>query len=115
MAWQSRHPWRHIRHGFALHARRYKERSANSARRTRERRETGEARMTTGAVTRPQATSPEEELIPRYSFLERINHWLGALAYTYLLITCLPFCSPYLFCLVTFLAGCTLPPLFPPS
>src|SRR5260370_19794651 len=70
--------------------------------------------MTTGAATRPQATSPEEELIPRYSFLERINHWLGALAYTYLLITGLAFWSPYLFWLVIVVGGGTVAPEWHP-
>ena len=64
--------------------------------------------MTTGAVTRPQATSPDEELIPRYSFVERINHWLEALSYTYLLITGLAFWSPYLFWLVIVVGGGTV-------
>jgi formate dehydrogenase subunit gamma len=59
--------------------------------------------MTTEAVS--SATSRDEEIIPRYSFGERINHWIGALSYIYLLITGLAFWSPYLFWLATIVGG----------
>ena len=38
-----------------------------------------------------------EDMVPRYTFAERANHWIGAFAYIYLLITGLAFWSPYLF------------------
>jgi formate dehydrogenase subunit gamma len=53
------------------------------------------------------AANRNEEVIPRYSFGERINHWIGALSYTYLLITGLAFWSPYLFWLVAIVGGGT--------
>jgi formate dehydrogenase subunit gamma len=64
--------------------------------------------MTTNAVTRPHTTSHDEELIPRYSFVERVNHWLGALTYTYLLITGLAFWSPYLYWMAAIVGGGTV-------
>ncbi len=44
-----------------------------------------EACMSTGAVSHSNAADQNEELIPRYTFGERVNHWLGALSYIYLL------------------------------
>ena len=35
--------------------------------------------------------------IQRYSFVERVNHWIGGAAYLYLLLTGLAFWSPYLY------------------
>ncbi len=62
--------------------------------------------MTTDAVS--TAASRNEEIIPRYSFGERINHWIGALSYLYLLITGLAFWSPYLFWLAAIVGGATI-------
>lgn len=62
--------------------------------------------MTTDAVS--SAASRNEEIIPRYSFGERINHWIGALSYVYLLITGLAFWSPYLFWLAAVVGGATI-------
>lgn len=61
--------------------------------------------MNTHAVSRPAAADQNDELIPRYTLGERLNHWLGALAYTYLLITGLAFWSPYLFWLAAIVGG----------
>jgi hypothetical protein len=36
--------------------------------------------MTTDAVSRPTAANQDEETIVRYTFGERINHWIGALS-----------------------------------
>ena len=36
-----------------------------------------------------------DEMVARYTFAERINHWIGAAAYVYALITGLAFWSPY--------------------
>ena len=52
--------------------------------------------MTTDAVSRASAARQNEQPILRYTFGERVNHWIGALSYTYLLVTGLAFWSPYL-------------------
>jgi formate dehydrogenase subunit gamma len=62
--------------------------------------------MSTDAVPRtPAAARYDQELIPRYSFAERANHWLGALAYTYLLLTGLAFWSPDLYWMAVIVGG----------
>ena len=63
--------------------------------------------MSTGAVphSNAAATDRNAELIPRYSLGERINHWLGAFAYIYLLMTGLAFWSPYLYWLAAIVGG----------
>jgi formate dehydrogenase subunit gamma len=43
--------------------------------------------------------------ILRYTFAERLNHWIAALAYIYCLITGLAFWSPYMFWLSYFVGG----------
>ena len=60
--------------------------------------------MTTDAVSRPSAAH-NDEMIPRYTFAERANHWIGALTYTYLLMTGLAFWSPYLYWLAAVVGG----------
>ena len=64
-----------------------------------------EAGMTTGAVSRPSSASQNEETIVRYTFAERVNHWIGALSYIYLLMTGLAFWSPYLYWLAAVVGG----------
>ncbi len=50
---------------------------------------------------RPRATDAyDAELIPRYSMFERLNHWFGALTYTYL-----PHHRPRFLDALSFLAG----------
>ncbi len=61
--------------------------------------------MTSNAVSHPSAADHDEELIPRYSFGERVNHWIGALSYTFALITGLAFWSPYLYWLAAMVGG----------
>ena len=61
--------------------------------------------MTSNAVSHPTAADHNEELIPRYSFGERANHWIGALTYTFALITGLAFWSPYLYWLAAIVGG----------
>src|SRR5580692_11335961 len=61
--------------------------------------------MTTGAVSRPSSASQNEETIVRYTFAERVNHWIGALSYIYLLMTGLAFWSPYLYWLAAVVGG----------
>ncbi len=60
--------------------------------------------MTTDAVSRSSAAH-NDEMIPRYSFAERANLWIGALTYTYLLMTGLAFWSPYLYWLAAVVGG----------
>jgi formate dehydrogenase subunit gamma len=61
--------------------------------------------MTTNAVSRPSTAHPDEKTILRYTFGERVNHWIGAVAYTYLLITGLAFWSPYMYWLAAIVGG----------
>jgi formate dehydrogenase subunit gamma len=61
--------------------------------------------MTTQAVPHSAIEAQNEGLILRYSMVERVNHWIGALSYIYLLITGLAFWSPYLFWLATIVGG----------
>jgi formate dehydrogenase subunit gamma len=60
--------------------------------------------MTTDAVSRSSAAH-NDEMIPRYTFAERANHWIGALTYTYLLMTGLAFWSPYFYWLAAVVGG----------
>src|ERR1700683_220075 len=60
--------------------------------------------MTTDAVSRPAANRNAETIV-RYTFGERVNHWIGALWYTYLLVTGLAFWSPYLYWLAAVAGG----------
>jgi formate dehydrogenase subunit gamma len=64
--------------------------------------------MTTEAVSQARLSSHDEELIVRYTFAERINHWFGALTYIYLMMTGLAFWSPYLFWLAAIVGGGTI-------
>jgi formate dehydrogenase subunit gamma len=64
--------------------------------------------MTSDAVPRPSAASPSGQMIARYSFGERVNHWIGAVSYAYLLITGLAFWSPYLYWLAAIVGGGTI-------
>jgi formate dehydrogenase subunit gamma len=61
--------------------------------------------MTTDAVSRPSAAKQNEGLIVRYTLGERVNHWIGALSYTYLLVTGLAFWSPSLYWLAAVVGG----------
>jgi formate dehydrogenase subunit gamma len=61
--------------------------------------------MSSDAVSRTGAGNRDEELIPRYTFGERANHWIGALAYIYCMITGLAFWSPYLYWLAATVGG----------
>src|SRR5256714_4867440 len=44
-------------------------------------------------------------MIPRYSMMERVIHWIAALAYLYVLLTGLAFYSPHLYWIATVLGG----------
>ena len=54
---------------------------------------------------RQAATNFDEQLIPRYSLVERLNHWFGALTYSYCLLTGLAFWTPYLFWMAAVVGG----------
>jgi formate dehydrogenase subunit gamma len=54
---------------------------------------------------RQDATDFDEQLIPRYSLVERLNHWFGALTYSYCLLTGLAFWTPYLFWMAAIVGG----------
>jgi formate dehydrogenase subunit gamma len=49
--------------------------------------------------------SSRESSIVRYTFDERVHHWLAGLSYVYCLITGLAFWSPYLFWLAALVGG----------
>ncbi|PYX34421.1 MAG: hypothetical protein DMG80_02460 [Acidobacteria bacterium] len=51
-----------------------------------------------------QAAVPRGNIV-RYTFIERVNHWISAVTYTYCLITGLAFWSPYLFWMATIVGG----------
>ena len=62
--------------------------------------------MSTDAVHRTGAAANyDQELITRYTFAERINHWVGALTYIFCLMTGLAFWSPYLYWLAAVVGG----------
>src|ERR1700674_2201072 len=64
--------------------------------------------MTADAVSRLSVGHQDQEKIVRYTFGERVNHWIGALSYIYLLITGLAFWSPYLYWLAAVVGGGTV-------
>jgi formate dehydrogenase subunit gamma len=55
-------------------------------------------------VPSAQAASPRGHIL-RYTFAERVNHWISAVAYLYCLITGLAFWSPYMFWMATIVGG----------
>lgn len=60
--------------------------------------------MATSSVSH-SSPPPNQVMVPRYTFAERLNHWIGALAYIYVLITGLAFWSPYLFWMAAMVGG----------
>ncbi len=56
-------------------------------------------------ISSVSAAGPRGGQILRYTFVERINHWLAALTYIYCLMSGLAFWSPYLFWMATMLGG----------
>jgi formate dehydrogenase subunit gamma len=60
---------------------------------------------TTRVLPYDRASGPSQERILRYTFSERVVHWLAGLSYFYLLITGLAFWSPYLFWLADLVGG----------
>ena len=53
----------------------------------------------------PRTTGEPGERILRYTLVERVNHWFGALTYFYCLITGLAFWSPYMYWLAALVGG----------
>ncbi len=60
--------------------------------------------MSSSSVMQEAATVPEGRIL-RYTFKERICHWVTGTAYVYCLMTGLAFYSPYLFWMATVLGG----------
>ena len=61
--------------------------------------------MSTTALPQNRARSGSEDQILRYTFAERVVHWVAGLSYVYLLLTGLAFWSPYLFWLANLVGG----------
>ena len=62
--------------------------------------------MSTGQTISPTLTAESRGgRILRYTFSERLNHWITGFAYTYCLATGLAFWSPYLFWMATIVGG----------
>ena len=61
--------------------------------------------MSTRVLPYEPAQGRSEERILRYSFPERVIHWVAALSYIYVLGTGLAFWSPYLFWIAVLLGG----------
>ena len=60
------------------------------------------SRVVTGE---PAGTFHRDGSILRYTFTERLHHWLGAAFYVYCLVTGLAFWSPYFFWLAILVGG----------
>ena len=61
--------------------------------------------MSTGVIPYDPARDEPHERILRYTFVERVIHWLAALTYAYVLATGLAFWSPYLFWIADLVDG----------
>jgi len=62
--------------------------------------------VSTGQTISPTLTTESRGgRILRYTFSERLNHWITGFAYTYCLATGLAFWSPYLFWMATIVGG----------
>lgn len=60
--------------------------------------------MSGGTIARPTTSTPEDQ-VERYTYKERVYHWINALAYTYLLLTGLALFTPFLWWLSYVLGG----------
>jgi formate dehydrogenase subunit gamma len=60
---------------------------------------------TTHVVSSNRAVDDKHGYILRYTFSERVHHWLGSLFYIYCLITGLAFWSPYMYWLAALVGG----------
>ena len=55
-------------------------------------------------IDHPERLAPHHHVL-RYTFVERLNHWIAAGSYLYLLATGLAFWSPWLFWMAIVLGG----------
>ena len=60
--------------------------------------------MSGGVIVRPATATPDDQ-VERYSYRERVYHWINAIAYTYLLLTGLALFTPFLWWLAYVLGG----------
>jgi formate dehydrogenase subunit gamma len=60
--------------------------------------------MSGGTIARPTTAVPEEQ-VQRYFFIERLYHWINAIAYTYLMLTGLALFTPLAYWLAYVLGG----------
>jgi formate dehydrogenase subunit gamma len=58
-----------------------------------------------GITVRKYASTGAGGRIERYTFVERVNHWIGSATYLYLLLTGLAFWSPYLYWMAALVGG----------
>src|ERR1041384_6895527 len=58
-----------------------------------------------GITVRKYASTVAGGRIERYTFVERVNHWIGCATYLYLLLTGLAFWSPYLYWMAALVGG----------
>ena len=61
--------------------------------------------MSSHVISSPRTTGQPGERILRYTLVERVHHWMGALFYVYCLITGLAFWSPYMYWLAALVGG----------
>ena len=61
--------------------------------------------MSTSQVISSRSSTEPAGRVRRYSFVERVHHWLGSLTYVYCLITGLAFWSPYMYWLAAVVGG----------
>ncbi|MGB8970079.1 MAG: formate dehydrogenase subunit gamma [Candidatus Sulfotelmatobacter sp.] len=61
--------------------------------------------MSSNAISSPRTTGGPGERILRYTLVERVHHWAGALFYIYCLVTGLAFWSPYMYWLAAIVGG----------
>ena len=60
--------------------------------------------MSTGVITREGTVVPPDEIV-RYTFKERLCHWINALAYSYDMLTGLALFTPHLYWIAAVLGG----------
>jgi len=60
--------------------------------------------MSGGTIARPTTAVPEEK-VQRYTFIERVYHWINSIAYTYLMLTGLAIFTPLAYWLAYVLGG----------
>lgn len=60
--------------------------------------------MSGGSLARPTVAVPEDQVV-RYTYAERINHWMSAISYGYCLVSGFALFTPYLFWMAAVLGG----------